>query len=589
MIVKKSAPKKAGSRHSSASGVLSDIGELRRLYKTLMTNPIVRKALLFFVVPLFIYLVFFFIFNPHWFAGFSKGFFLDSGDGFQNVWNIWWVNKSITQLHQNPYFTTFLHFPHGIPLITQTMNIFNGLVAIPLMGIGLSLVQATNVMVTFSFVVGGLTMFWLVYHLNRSYVVALFGGFLYTFSSYHFAHALGHLQLVSLEWLPLFILLWWMLLERWTYKLAVAAALSLFLVILCDYYYFFYCVTIAAIIFFYFLFTKKFSLKQARILKVLAAFVVTCLLTSGPIVYALLMSNPKSDPLLGAHPADIFGLDALSPFIPGGQWYFSNLTAWHWANLPGYKAETSVYLGLVIIVGVIVAFFKKTRAKLKLIMPSWINVWWIVFIVFSVLSLGRHPRAFGADLQSVPLPYLLLEKVFPPLQISGVPVRMMIVVLIAGIIITSFVLKKINLKTTKGRLIFVGLVLITTVEMYPMPLPLTLPDEPAYVSVLKNLPIKAGSGIIDNAATTPSWALFGQTQHQIPMAFGYTTRTPTSVSDKDFHIFAAIEQNRHGELCSLYHIRYMASRVLYNDGFPIIYRDDKTPIYIYDLKNGDGC
>ncbi len=567
---------------AAAKSVATEMAEL-------INRPRVKKALLFFVLPTFLYLVFFFIFNPHWFAGFSTGFFLDSGDGFQNVWNIWWVNDALTNLHQNPYFTNMLDFPHGVPLITQTMNIFNGLVAIPLLQSGFSLVQATNIMVTFSFVVGGLTMFWLVYYLNRSYVVSLFGGFLYTFSSYHFAHGLGHLQLVSLEWIPLFILLWWMMLERWRYKLAVGAAFTLLLVILCDYYYFFYSVITATIIFFYFWLTKKFKLSDAKVLKVLAVFLVVCAVLVGPFVLALLLANSPSDPLQGSHPADLFGLDALSPFLPGGQWIFSNLTAWHWENLPGYKAETSVYLGLVIIVGVIVAFFKKTRAKLKLVMPSWINVWWIIFFTFSVLSLGRHPRAMGGDIHAIPMPYLVLEKVFPPLAISGMPIRMIIMVIIAGIIIASFVLKKINLKTTKGKLLFAGIVLVSTFELYPQPLPLTLPEQPAYVSVLKSLPLKEGSGIIDNAAVSSTSALYGQTEHHIPMAFGYTTRTPKSVEDKNFLIFAAIEQNRHGELCSMHHIRYMATRQLYNDGFPIIYRDDQTPIYIYDLKNSDNC
>ncbi len=556
-------------------------------------TPAVRATCKWFIVPALIYLVFFFIFNPHWFTGFSNGFFLDSGDGFQNVWNIWWTDESLTQLHTNPYFTNFLQFPHGVPLITQTMNIFNGLVAIPLMSVGLSLVQATNIMITFSFVMGGVTMFWLAYHLCRSYPIALLGGFLFTFSSYHFAHALGHLQLVSLEWIPLFILLWWLLMERWQYRLAIGAAIALFLVILCDYYYFFFSVMTAAIIFFYFLATKRFSLRDTKVWKVMATFVALCCALTGPFIVGLLLANPKHDPLQGAHPTDMFGLDILSPFIPGGQWIFSDLTAWHWKLLPGYISETSVYLGLVVIVGVIVAFltlFKKTRAKVKNIrMPKWINVWWIIFFTFAVCSLGRHLRFMGKDAESVPLPYVALEKVFPPLEMSGMPIRMIIMVLLAGIIIACFVLLKLNLKTLKGKLIFGGIVLISIIEMYPKPLPLTIPEQPAYVYALKQLPLNQGSGIIDNAAVSSTWALFGQTEHEKPMAFGYTTRTPRSVEEKSFHIFAAIEQGRHNELCSTYKIRYMASRILYNNGFPIIYRDDTTPIYIYDLRTNEDC
>lgn len=563
----------------------SKINELQTLFNSVASTAWLRKFIKWFIVPALVYLFFFFFFSPHWLSGFSTGFYLDSGDGFQNVWNIWWVNEALTQLSQTPYFTNFLHFPHGVPLITQTMNIFNGLVAIPLMSAGLSLVQATNVMVTFSFVMGGLTMFWLVCHLNRSYLIALLAGFLFTFSSYHFAHALGHLQLVSLEWLPLFILLWWKLLEKWSYKLALGAAVALFLVILCDYYYFFYSVITAAIIFFYFLAKKKFKLFDPKILKVLAVFVVTCLVLVGPFIVGLLLANPKSDPLQGSHPADAFGLDLLSPFIPGGNWYWADLTAWHWEELPGYKSETSVYLGLVVIVGVIAAFFWRKKFDL----PKWINVWWIIFFVFGILALGRHPRIMGGDAEFIPMPYLLLEKVFPPLQISGMPVRMIIMVLIAGIIIGAFVLKKIDLTQRKGRFIFGAIVAVSIIELYPMALPLTPPQQLEYVSVLKELPLKEGSGIIDNAAESAPHALYAQTEHEKPIAFGYTTRMPRSVEEKSFHIFAAIEEGRHHELCSNYKIRYFATRKEYANGFPVIYFDPKDNIRIYDLKNSENC
>ncbi|HEU5187543.1 MAG TPA: hypothetical protein VFT87_03500, partial [Candidatus Saccharimonadales bacterium] len=325
-----------------------EVESFKKLWTQLSAIWWLRTLTLGFIVPALLYFIFFYIFSPHWWGNFSTGFYLDSGDGFQNVWNIWWVNEALTQLHQNPYFTNFLHFPHGVPLITQTMNIFNCLVAIPLMAVGMSLVEATNTMVLFSFVMGGVTMFWLVRHLNKSYIIALLAGFLFTFSSYHFAHALGHLQLVSLEWIPLFILLWWKLMERWRYTLALGAAGALFLVILCDYYYFFYSVMTAAIIFFYFLAKKKFQLFAPKTLKVLGVFAATCAVLVGPFIVGLLLANPKSDPLQGSHPTDMFGLDILSPFIPGGNWVWANLTSWHWSLLPGYKSETSVYLGLVV-------------------------------------------------------------------------------------------------------------------------------------------------------------------------------------------------------------------------------------------------
>jgi hypothetical protein len=53
---------------------------------------------------------------------------------------------------------------------------------------------------------------------------------------------------VSLEWIPLFVLLWLKLVTEPTIARGIGAAVVLFLVILCDYYYFLYCVITGALI-----------------------------------------------------------------------------------------------------------------------------------------------------------------------------------------------------------------------------------------------------------------------------------------------------------------------------------------------------
>ena len=59
---------------------------------------------------------------------------------------------------------------------------------------GLSLVEQINLLVIFGFVMGGVTMFWLAYYLTRSWMGALVAGAIFTFSSYHFAHSIGHMH-----------------------------------------------------------------------------------------------------------------------------------------------------------------------------------------------------------------------------------------------------------------------------------------------------------------------------------------------------------------------------------------------------------
>jgi hypothetical protein len=196
-----------------------------------------------------LYTLLFFALSPHLPSHFSTHLFADAGDGFQNYWNIWWVRKAILELHQSPYFTTYLHYPHGTTLIAHTLNPFNGLVALVLPF--LTLGQAYNVLVVFGFVAGGCTAFLLCREVTGAYWPSVVGGAIFTFSSYHFAHAQGHMNLVSLEWLPLFILFW----RRFVrapdsatgIKTGILSSLVLFLVLLCDFYYFFYSVVTAVL------------------------------------------------------------------------------------------------------------------------------------------------------------------------------------------------------------------------------------------------------------------------------------------------------------------------------------------------------
>ena len=286
-------------------------------------DPLMKK----FAWPISLYLIILFLFCPQLLRNFSTHFFSDSGDGFQNVWNLWWVNQSISVLKSAPWYTDYLHFPHGTSLIGQTLNPFNGFLGLFLLKF-LSLIQTHNSIVVFSFAMGGVTAFWLCKEICGSYAGSLVGGAIFTFSNYHFMHAEGHLQLVSLEWIPLFLLLWIRFCENPGKWRGITASGALFIVILCDYYYFAFC-SVAAIIFIlwiakerndvFFIFRKKYLLP-------FIAFLLSTLMTCGVLIACLLYTN-HHDPLLGSHLSRDLSMDLLSPFIWGPHWKFH-----HWVE-----------------------------------------------------------------------------------------------------------------------------------------------------------------------------------------------------------------------------------------------------------------
>ena len=140
----------------------------------------------------------------------------------------------------HPWFTPYMSFPKGASLLGHTLSPFNGLLY-TVFGHGITLVQAYNLIMVFSFVATGLTTFYLCRYLKCSVAGSLVGGFAFTFGSYHFLHARGHTNLVALEWVPVFIMFWIGFLERPAKGRAALAALALFAVTLCDYYYLLHC------------------------------------------------------------------------------------------------------------------------------------------------------------------------------------------------------------------------------------------------------------------------------------------------------------------------------------------------------------
>ena len=548
-----------------------------------------HKIILFAVAPLLFYLAFLFIFQQHYFIHFSTAFDLDAGDGYQNVWNIWWVNHALMQ-GSSPYFTTMLDWPYGITLIPQTMNIYNGLVGVVLMNVfQFSLVEAVNFAVLSSFVLGGLFMMWFIYDRVGDYKIALLSGFLFTFSSYHFAHAQGHLQLTSLQFVPLFLFFYWRMLDRRAIKYAVAAALSLFLVMLCDYYYLLWCVVLGAGWFIYSIKQQPKQYLQKRAIAAISIFGVLSAVLILPLLLKLSWLS-KHGNLTGQHDPLAFSLDPFTIFMPGGANALGQIfTVQYWTKLP-YMSEMSVYFGLIVIAGLLYALWKMYTSRKQKETKVFINktiFWWITLVIFGLLALGPRLRIYTIRLDSIPMPYAWLEAVWPTLQISGMPVRWIFISHIAAIVILAFVLKYyVPKKVWKNTFLIVAVGVIILVDTLPTALPQAKSQPRQYVYELKQLPAGA---VIDNAALSSAQQLFHQTIHNKPMAFGYTTRSTKEIDEKNFHIFAALEQGRHQDICRKYKIRYVTTPVnkpLKTD-MPIIYKD--TNSQIYDFKNSANC
>lgn len=128
------------------------------------------------------------------------------GDAWQNVWNLWWVKQALLVLHTNPWHTDLLYYPEGVNLYFHTLVFSAGLVGIPLQLLGFNLIATYNTLLLLTFVLAGYSMYLLCMYLTGHRWASFLGGLVFAFSPYHFAHMFGHLNLVSVQWMPFYVL-----------------------------------------------------------------------------------------------------------------------------------------------------------------------------------------------------------------------------------------------------------------------------------------------------------------------------------------------------------------------------------------------
>jgi len=518
-----------------------------------------RKCWNLFLGPALLYLAAFLALTYPAVLQFRSHVWAGAGDGLQMVWNIWWVDHAVTQLHQWPWYTRMLHYPEGTSLLVHTMHPLKGFMAIPLLRL-LSLTTTYNTLIVFSFVMSGLTAFWLARAVVRSYVLALIGGFVFSFSNYHFAHAQGHMQLVSMEWIPLFVLCWMRVMQAPRIRTALAASGALFLVLLCDHYYFLYGVLVGG-----FMVLWEMGRQRRPLLPLqepyrlpLIAFAACTVLTSGWLVGATLLFL-RTEPQGYFFNASEFGMDALALLIPGGHWRFHPLTEWYWSRIPGKIHGNSVHLGLGVLTLVTAAIVGRGRHP-----EARPRFWLAMGTVFAVLALGPRLTIAGWEVPylgdwNVPLlrmPYTLLARVIPGLDVGARPVRLVIITILCASVLAPLGLRACWQRGGLARALAVAALLLMLVEFLPSPLPQTRIPPPAFVSALAD---RRDGGAVFDAVNPEARAMYFQTIHEHPISFGYISRAHASLSRAKAEKEAVYASGRLADLRDHFGFRYLVA------------------------------
>jgi hypothetical protein len=384
---------------------------------------------------------------------------------------------------------------------------------------------AYNLWLILGFVLGGVAVTYLSLEFGSGWPGAFVAGFVYTFSEYHFAHAAGHFQLIAVEWLPSFFLMWMRLLARPSAVRGLVAAGTFLLVFFADYYYALFSVLAGAGA----LLFLGINRRERRLWLGLGVFVAIVAAVAGPV--ALATEEFLRPGLTASHNPGEFGADLLAPFVPGASWKFAELTKPVWSTFKVPAIEGAGYLGWAAIVLAAIAVANRRE-------------WFLVSmgVFFLALSFGPDMRIGGQYVRGIWGPYHHFARIFPVIEFGGVPGRMGVMAVLAVALLAGLGVEALR-KSGRTR-VLASLLVLGFVESLPAGLPNTPMPEPQIFRRMRELP--RGYGVLDLSSTVQgAWQRYYQTKFELPTMSGLNSRLPQAVVDGAARV---AERARHGEL-----------------------------------------
>ncbi|MBU3957842.1 MAG: hypothetical protein KKB25_02095 [Nanoarchaeota archaeon] len=485
----------------------------------------------------------------------------DGSDGWQNIWNMWWVKKAMTE-NINIYFTDYQFYPSGESLAFHTLTLYNSLLSVPLQMVFGNIILVYNILFLSSFVLAGYGMFLLIKYLVCNKGIAVVSGIAYAFSPYHFAQALGHLNLLTIQWVPFYILFLFRTFREKNNKNPVLAGVFLLLTSIASWQYMVYLLIFTVLYLAYLALSERQKIFNKPFLKRFGLFIVVFAALVLPFAY------PMMNEFLSSNYMKSSCSNSFSFISPGSYILPSPLHPLFGKYImPVYPINLSdsiVFLGYGIIL--ISAYFLIDNFKK-------VKFWLFSAFLFFILSLNPN-GAFSGLLMPVHAAFRML---FPFFSVINNMERFALMVLVSVIVIFSYALsdilprlKKFNKNApflTPGIfLILVSVIIIF--EFCPVPYYTTDAGVPAILGEMG----KDGGNytVLDIPPVSNSRALYFQTVHGKKILGGYISRTPPS---------------------SLEHLKQLQNELDSNDTkgvFDIVKEDNIRFVILYKSQSNQG-
>jgi len=431
-----------------------------------------------------VFLCFFFLgllqYRPIW--HFRDGIILGHyADGVMNAFQLWWMQRVVLN-GLWPFMNPYLYHPVGAEMYWHTLAPIKavwGVVLLPFF----EPVAAENLLLFGTFVVTGFTTWlFLRYIVSRSFgdgwrtsLAAFAGACVFLLSPYLLVNVVGHINLLSVEGIPLFLLFYFKYKHGGERRYLLFAGFCALYIALSDYYYLVYIGMFMFLDMAYVAYSESGTLiawqvwKKEEIRRSLSC-ALSALLFISPILL-ILLKHAFPAPLNFNHSGSNYPLDPVGLLLPGGNsfWFKHLPVLWQQYVLRGYgngaAGATGYFLGWMT---PIVAFYAAYRTIgearrflaiglvflllsfgpfLSIGQQTALPVWmvssflciaalpfvrrhrWVrdLFVVFALATLVDFTVGFALYGQpariALPLPYIFFQNLIPFFGRGGMPSR----------------------------------------------------------------------------------------------------------------------------------------------------------------------
>ena len=319
-------------------------------------------------------------------------------DGYENLWNDYWLRTALFHFHQNPFFSTWIEYPTGASLRFHTLNPFGGFLALPLAPLFGS-IAAMNLKLLGALTCSMFAAYLLIRDRTGSALAAFAGAAVYTYANdqmiYNYLNGTeNYLIGAAVFTLYCFLLLRAVGRDRWI-GYAAATTGALLALALTDWQY-----TLFAVLFtvLYFIVTALQRRERRAILALLLRLGVIggawAIIVLPALLVPMIQETRRSPWLKLDSEQSSIHAETVGRFFQLG---FGN---------PGYLVLVVTLVGLVLL-------WRENRRTIR----DTIVFWLVTVVVGCVLSLGPQLLLATHRPTAIRLPYALLQRL--PLLSSG--------------------------------------------------------------------------------------------------------------------------------------------------------------------------